>query len=577
MKVILVLACIISLIYCQSLYQTYQFNDVAWSVIDKVPLNKELQVRIALRQQNLVEFKQIAQNIANPDHPDYTAYMSRDEIRDFLAPSIKDQYSVIGWLKQHGVRDIQNFGDYVQFQATVSLINTLFQTELKFVRYNADSSSPVYMKFHPEYYIPEHLTHVIEFVQDFPFYIHRRPVRSMADVPSPDVVIPSTVAELYYINRKVTTNSSVNVWEFTTTSYKDSDFQQFIEGTGVQTPNKITQIGDNNDRFGAAECTLDIQYITSIAQNSTNFYTTSTEWVLEAAQTIFNYPVPILVNSISWSADEASEGYAYNSRADTEFSKLGARGITVLAASGDSGADCNFFQNGFQTGYPATSPNVVSVGATMIVESTSSEKDASEALPSVCSDNRFTCAVCTNGACTEEPADPAGTYASGGGVSVYETRPEYQQSVVSAYLSSGVTLPPSSFYNASNRFFPDVAANGDNLLIYLNGKWLQIGGTSASTPIWGGMIALINDYLIGAGKNPVGSVNPLLYKMASEQSNTFLPIGTVTTNNDDNCKYGWESNPNGYDPVTGLGTANFQNIMSYVQNNLDLFKDYNIR
>lgn len=65
------------------------------------------------------------------------------------------------------------------------------------------------------------------------------------------------------------------------------------------------------------------------------------------------------------------------------------------------------------------------------------------------------------------------------------------------YLSdSSITKPPSSYFNASNRGFPDVAANGNNILIYISGGWQLVGGTSASSPIIGGIIAILNDHLI---------------------------------------------------------------------------------
>eukprot|EP01095_Lingulamoeba_sp_RSL-Kostka_P009216 TRINITY_DN3168_c0_g1_i1.p1 TRINITY_DN3168_c0_g1~~TRINITY_DN3168_c0_g1_i1.p1 ORF type:complete len:587 (-),score=238.60 TRINITY_DN3168_c0_g1_i1:115-1854(-) len=564
--------------YC-TLYPSYQFND-SWNVIGKASENIVIPVRIALRQRNLEEFRQKAADIRNPLSLEYTNYMSIDEIMNIIAPPVEDQMKVIQWLNNYGITEVTNKRDFVEFEAPIVVLNKLFHTEIKMVQHEEESA--IQHKIVEGYEIPEFLEDVIEFVQDLPFFIHKRNLAKFADdSPSKDVLYPQTIEDLYSIgNYVISTNSSVNVWEFTNLSYKVSDFEEFIKGTDLQVvPQNITQIGANNNVIADAECTLDIQYITSIGSNATNFYLTSTSWVLEAAQTVFNYQVPILVNSISWSADEKSEGYDYNSRADTEFQKLGTRGITVLAASGDSGADCNGFQNGFSTGYPATSPYVVSVGATEIVSVNPSPKDNLEeaALPPVCSDYRYTCTTCSNG-CSEEPADPAGSYASGGGVSYYEARPSYQDTVVSAYLNTpGITLPPSSYYNASNRFFPDVAANGDNILIYLNGDWTPIGGTSAATPIWGGIIAVLNDFLISQNKQPLGTVNDFLYKMNADEADTIISIGTSSTNNKDGCQYGWDSNPNGYDPVTGLGTPNVNKMLSYVQNNLALFKDYNIR
>lgn len=65
---------------------------------------------------------------------------------------------------------------------------------------------------------------------------------------------------------------------------------------------------------------------------------------------------------------------------------------------------------------------------------------------------------------------------TGGGFSNYVSTPSYQSTVVSAYLSSGVTLPPTADFNSSNRGFPDVSALGHNYLINLNGEFEQVDG-----------------------------------------------------------------------------------------------------
>ena len=41
-------------------------------------------------------------------------------------------------------------------------------------------------------------------------------------------------------------------------------------------------------------------------------------------------------------------------------------------------------------------------------------------------------------------------------------------------------------------------------------------GTSSSTPVWAGMLSLVNTARLSAGKPPLGFVNPLLYKMAAD-------------------------------------------------------------
>ena len=59
--------------------------------------------------------------------------------------------------------------------------------------------------------------------------------------------------------------------------------------------------------------------------------------------------------------------------------------------------------------------------------------------------------------------------------------------------------------------------------------------------------------------------NPLLYQMFAEAEGTFQSIGNITTNNNNGCPgLGFVSNPDGWDPVTGLGTPNVANILAYL-------------
>jgi tripeptidyl-peptidase-1 len=91
---------------------------------------------------------------------------------------------------------------------------------------------------------------------------------------------------------------------------------------------------------------------------------------------------------------------------------------------------------------------------------------------------------------------------------------------VSKYLAS-TNLPPSNIFNSSNRAYPDVSINGHNFVIVaglsvieqfvipedgLNGAILTVGGTSASSPTFAGMIALINDWLLSNNKPTLGYV-----------------------------------------------------------------------
>jgi tripeptidyl-peptidase-1 len=99
---------------------------------------------------------------------------------------------------------------------------------------------------------------------------------------------------------------------------------------------------------------------------------------------------------------------------------------------------------------------------------------------------------------------------SGGGFSSFFSAPSYQSDAVAGFLE---TLP-SNFevtFNHTGRGYPDVSLQGFNFQIVLNGSVEGFLGTSASTPTFASVIALINDRLIAAGKPVLGFLNPFLY------------------------------------------------------------------
>jgi len=160
-------------------------------------------------------------------------------------------------------------------------------------------------------------------------------------------------------------------------------------------------------------------------------------------------------------------------------------------------------------------------------------------------------------------------FTTGGGFSGYFPQPSYQSTIVNAYLNSGVKLPPSEYFNSQNRAFPDIGAIGQNVLIVQSGQVLVTGGTSASAPTIGGIMTLLNDYLLNHGQGPLGFANPLLYQMASECNDCFHNVTHYNNycTEDACCQYGYIS-AKGWDPVTGIGSPHFSNMITYLKNNV---------
>jgi subtilase family serine protease len=215
-----------------------------------------------------------------------------------------------------------------------------------------------------------------------------------------------------------------------------------------------------------------------------------------------------------------------------------ARHVTVVASSGDYGAvsDMNLGQTTpvKEVSLPASDPYVLAVGGTTLTA------------------NRTTGAYAGEKAWNTLPALPGGhSSASAGGFSHVFPKPSYQTGVPGTGTTRGV---------------PDVAGDAafnSGMAIVINGPGggLLVGatGTSASTPLWAGVIALADQF---AG-HPLGFVNPAIYQIGSGQAyhtafhdvtggnNTFeLRKPPVTVR-------GYTALP-GWDPVTGWGTPNAQ-------------------
>ena len=108
-------------------------------------------------------------------------------------------------------------------------------------------------------------------------------------------------------------------------------------------------------------------------------------------------------------------------------------------------------------------------------------------------------------------------------------------------------------------------------------------GTSASAPVFGGMISLINAARASQGKNPVGFINPTLWAYSGKTTPSPNNITIFSVYNDilsgnNKCAAYSGNNPSnafccdsgfytttGWDPVTGFGSINFGNLSALLE------------
>ena len=253
-------------------------------------------------------------------------------------------------------------------------------------------------------------------------------------------------------------------------------------------------------------------------------------------------PTDVISTSYGYNEDDLTP--AYELRQCHEYAKLGLMGVTILYSSGDYGVAGNggYCMNAhgsntidgttFNPSFPSTCPFVTSVGATQI--------------------NPGSTVFDPESACEQ-------VIFSGGGFSNVFALPDYQKAAVKSFFKSH--KPPYSAvqYNSTgtSRGFPDISANGANYVVAIGGQFYLVYGTSASSPVVGSMVTLINNARRRKGKKPVGFMNPTLYS-----SDFRSAWNDITSGNNPGCGTPGFTAVKGWDPVTGLGTINFPKLLA---------------
>lgn len=161
--------------------------------------------------------------------------------------------------------------------------------------------------------------------------------------------------------------------------------------------------------------------------------------------------------------------------------------------------------------------------------------------------------------------DIKGDCTSGGGFSTIFTQPAWQKDAVDAYFKivDGTAVAPLAGYARNGRGFPDVSMAGSRFIAVVGGKFIGIGGSSLATPVFGGVISLINSARYRAGKTSIGFLNQILYANAPKFANDITVgrnkcTGVVTC-----CNEGFEATA-GWDPASGLGSVNYPKLKEFM-------------
>ena len=408
------------------------------------------------------------------------------------------------------------------------------------------------------------------------------------------------------------------------------DFRSLF-GLPVNDPQIILNGPDPGIRGDETEADLDVQWSGAVAPNATIdlVVSQSTETTagidLSAVYIIDNNLAAVM--SESYGQCELGLGTTGNQFYNALWQQAAAQGITVFISAGDNGAaGCDNFdaaspapaQFGLQVSGYASTPYNVAVGGTDFndfsnpatywntTNNSTTQASAKSYIPETTWNSSCTNAIfatvgfstnpetnCNDSRLIPHFDTPLG--GSGGASNCTTPSGSTSSSCAGGYpkpsWQTGTGVP-----NDGKRDIPDVslfASNGflQNFYILCESdvagpcglnfpysNFLGVGGTSASSPAFAGIMALVNQQMASQGLSPrQGNANYVLYKLATQQPTAFHDVtsGTIampclkgspncsTTNPAD--QYGVMTGYNagiGYDRATGLGSVDAQNLVN---------------
>ncbi len=335
------------------------------------------------------------------------------------------------------------------------------------------------------------------------------------------------------------------------------------------------------------ESQLDMEWAGASAPNATLIYVTSAVDTFHALQyAITRTPTPMQpvfpILSLSYGSCEPGNAASDLTSYSALFQEANLQGQTILASAGDEGAtDCDASPtassvtaaDGLAVDFPASSPFVTGIGGTMF-----NDTDANwlSITPSATTADQVTSAL---GYIPETVWNEYSYFksiaAGGGGASLYFAKPSWQVGT-GVPADSSRDVPDISLHAALSNVgyiycIPIVAGDPNATVDSCTngfrdslGNISRVGGTSAGTPSFAGILALVEQKL--GETNGLGNINPILYGLGGTAAFHDITTGSNSSpcaHGSPDCQtatsIGYSAAP-GYDLATGLGSIDATNL-----------------
>jgi parallel beta-helix repeat protein len=502
-------------------------EDGAALQVGSVPSSTTIQLELVFSIKNAQQFQACLASIETPQSPNYRHFLNAKTLAPYL-PTPGEKSSVVSFLTHAGLRVSDGASPLVLLlKGTVGTVENTFGVKLGLFEQNssrffASTSNPK---------LPQNFAQITAGIIGLDNYTIARPAETPCGLLGLWPDCPQAVQVGYSMDGLYSSGyNGAGVTVAVADVPGDPDPQGAIDtfdsqyGLQSVTLNVLYPDGFPGwyDPGWASETAMDIEAVHSMAPGAgiTLLYDFDLMNAIDYVAT--NHIASIVSNSWAY-GPESQLPQSFMSSVDTRLMADAAQGLAILFASGDSGSNPG---GSLGTEFPASDPNVLSVGAT---------------------DSWF--AGCGWTTCSGYGSED-GASISGGGYSGQFAEPSWQTSTVGTEPGRGV--PDVSILGNAPEFwvYSTYSDECGTAILGPTAGWFGCTGTSLSTPLWAGFLAVAFQI---AGGGSFGNIDPQIYALGSSTSYSSLFHDIVSGSNGPWPWSPYSAGP-GWDPVTGWGS-----------------------
>jgi uncharacterized repeat protein (TIGR03803 family) len=539
----------------------------------------------------------------DPSSPNYHNWLTPEQFGDRFGLSRTDLENIVRWLQSEGfaIVEVAHGRNWITFSGTAAQVERTFRTQIhRFDRDGEEAFANV-----TEASIPKALEGIaagfrgLDSFRLKPAIVKRKVTAEYTDPNDNHFLAPDDIAAIYDLEplyQAGVNGTGMKIAIMGQSDFHMSDIENFRSGFNLPSndPTQILATGCSDPGYTGdeGEADLDLEWSGAIARNASIIYvncdtSSSSGGVFGSLKyAIDNNTAPVL--SMSYGTCEANIGQTSETSYESLIQQANAQGQTLMVSTGDSGAamcdapSSGQATNGLAVNGFASPAEVTAVGGTEFngdvnnpgqYWGSSNGANGGSAI-SYIPELAWNDSSAGTGLATGELSS------TGGGASTIFKKPSFQTGPGvpndGARDLPDVSMPASAYHDGyifctnigSGGSYQGNCASGIASAVSIG---YFVGGTSAASPVFAGIVVLLNQSL---GNNPpagLGNINPTLYTLAQKSPSPFhdVPAGSYAQSGNasgnivpcaigaPNCTTGTMgfATTTGYDQATGLGSV----------------------